>query len=159
MKQIFKPVPTGLEILAGPRGLKAGQELTFFYPSTEWDMAQGFDCFCGSEKCLGYISGAKNLSRNDLKGHWLSGHIRELLAEEREIEMNGNEVNGVNGKKENGNGVEVANGWRGMQKERYLNWNGYTNGNGEVKINGKGAVRENGVGSRELGGEMGGDTL
>lgn len=27
-------------------GLKEGDELTFFYPSTEWSMAQPFDCLC-----------------------------------------------------------------------------------------------------------------
>jgi hypothetical protein len=27
-----------LAIVAGPHGLKKGEELTFFYPSTEWDM-------------------------------------------------------------------------------------------------------------------------
>lgn len=26
--------------------------MTFFYPSTEWDMAQGFDCGCGAEVSL-----------------------------------------------------------------------------------------------------------
>ena len=27
--------------------------LTFFYPSTEWRMEQGFECACGEEGCLG----------------------------------------------------------------------------------------------------------
>ena len=26
-----------------------GTELTFFYPSTEWDMSQPFKCWCGSK--------------------------------------------------------------------------------------------------------------
>lgn len=29
------------------RPIKAGEPLTFFYPSTEWDMDRGFDCACG----------------------------------------------------------------------------------------------------------------
>ncbi len=28
------------------RGLNEGESVTFFYPSTEWDMAQGFNCSC-----------------------------------------------------------------------------------------------------------------
>jgi hypothetical protein len=41
-KQIFDT--SSMSIIAGPKGLKKNQELTFFYPSTEWDMAQGFSC-------------------------------------------------------------------------------------------------------------------
>jgi hypothetical protein len=52
---------SSLNILAGSRGLKVGEELTFFYPSTEWNMDQGFSCFCGTDSCLGYIGGAKNM--------------------------------------------------------------------------------------------------
>lgn len=36
------------KVKTGPEGVKAGQDITFFYPSTEWDMAQGFDCACGA---------------------------------------------------------------------------------------------------------------
>jgi hypothetical protein len=66
------------------RPLKAGDPLTFFYPSTEWDMEQPFDCHCGGAEgwpCKGKIQGAKFLSDEDLKGYWLNKHIKELLAE------------------------------------------------------------------------------
>jgi hypothetical protein len=43
------------------REIKAGEELTFFYPSTEWEMAQPFHCHCGSKKCLNIIRGAANV--------------------------------------------------------------------------------------------------
>jgi len=46
-------------IVAGPKGLKIGDELSFYYPSTEWEMTQSFDCLCGTASCLGKISGAK----------------------------------------------------------------------------------------------------
>jgi hypothetical protein len=36
--------------------VKKGEALTFFYPSTEWDMAQGFDCSCGSPVCLAHLA-------------------------------------------------------------------------------------------------------
>ncbi|KAH8722775.1 hypothetical protein GQ44DRAFT_555462, partial [Phaeosphaeriaceae sp. PMI808] len=62
-------------------GLKEGDELTFFYPSTEWDMAQPFNCLCGGRKCRGRISGAKDMPEKVLKEYWLSPHVVELLGE------------------------------------------------------------------------------
>ncbi|TAQ85672.1 hypothetical protein B7494_g6016 [Chlorociboria aeruginascens] len=82
---------TSLTILAGPKGLKVGQELTFFYPSTEWDMAQGFTCLCGTAQCRGYIDGARNMQREKLEGMWLNVHIREML-EERDGDGLGKDV-------------------------------------------------------------------
>ena len=108
-----------MSFLAGPKGIKAGDELTFFYPSSEWSMAQAFDCFCGSANCRGRIDGAGNMTLKQLEGLWLNGYIREMLAER-----------------------EQAN------QERAA-----------AKTNGKGAVAgPRGVTSRELSGEMGGDT-
>lgn len=68
-------------IIAGPNGLKPGEELTFFYPSTEWEMAQSFDCLCDKPTCRGRISGAKDMAPEQLEGLWINGHIRELLEE------------------------------------------------------------------------------
>lgn len=31
------------------KDVSPGDELTFFYPSTEWDMSQPFRCWCGSK--------------------------------------------------------------------------------------------------------------
>jgi hypothetical protein len=42
--------------------IQPGDELVYFYPSTEWDMKQPFDCLCGSHKCLHKIKGAAYLS-------------------------------------------------------------------------------------------------
>ncbi|ORY64357.1 uncharacterized protein BCR38DRAFT_434889 [Pseudomassariella vexata] len=72
---------SNFNIIAGPNGLQQGEELTFFYPSTEWEMAQPFDCLCGKPTCRGRISGAKDMAQNQLEGLWLNGHIRELLEE------------------------------------------------------------------------------
>lgn len=44
-------------------------------------MAQAFDCFCGTPSCRGRIAGARDMSRSQLEGLWLNGHIRELLDE------------------------------------------------------------------------------
>jgi len=42
--------------------LQPGDEFTFFYPSTEWEMSQPFVCNCGNAECLQLINGASHLS-------------------------------------------------------------------------------------------------
>ncbi|ELR08685.1 hypothetical protein GMDG_03371 [Pseudogymnoascus destructans 20631-21] len=81
-------IPT-LSFLAGPRGLRPADELTFFYPSTEWAMAQPFTCFCSSPHCRGVINGAGAMSQKSLEGIYLNGYIRDMLAERWVRESNG----------------------------------------------------------------------
>jgi hypothetical protein len=69
------------EVRVGEDGLKEGDELTFFYPSTEWSMAQPFDCLCKTAECKGKITGAKDMPVEVLKKYWLNRHIEEMLAE------------------------------------------------------------------------------
>ena len=59
--------------------INEGDEMTFFYPSTEWDMAQPFSCFCGSEKCLGTIQGAAHINREVLATYRLTRFIQQQL--------------------------------------------------------------------------------
>jgi hypothetical protein len=67
------------------RPLKKGDPLTFFYPSSEWEMDQPFQCTCGAgEKCKRFIKGAKGMGREGLKGYWLNTHIEELVEEEEQ---------------------------------------------------------------------------
>lgn len=47
--QLPAGTPARWEVHVGPAGLAKGEDITFFYPSTEWDMAQGFDCNCGAK--------------------------------------------------------------------------------------------------------------
>ena len=47
-------------------------------------MAQPFTCFCGTPSCRGRIAGARNMSRDQLAGLWLNGHIWELLHEQHQ---------------------------------------------------------------------------
>lgn len=49
------------------RDIAPGEELTFFYPSTEWHMTEAFQCHCGARECLGSIAGAAELSDADRK--------------------------------------------------------------------------------------------
>ena len=61
--------------LVALKDIKIGEELTFFYPSTEWEMVQPFDCFCKSEKCLSRIEGASKIKIDTLKKYQLSSFI------------------------------------------------------------------------------------
>ena len=58
--------------------ISIGDEFTFFYPSTEWDMAQVFECCCGSKHCLHHIQGAKYIAPEILKNYRLTERIRFL---------------------------------------------------------------------------------
>ncbi|KAF2455604.1 galactose-proton symport [Lineolata rhizophorae] len=71
--------------VARARDLRAGDPLTFFYPSSEWDMAQPFECNCGAGEgvCLGWVCGAKALDEEVLERYWLNAHIVEMLEERR----------------------------------------------------------------------------
>ncbi|MGH9932330.1 MAG: SET domain-containing protein-lysine N-methyltransferase [Pyrinomonadaceae bacterium] len=46
------------------RDLEPGEEVTFNYNATEYEMANPFNCHCNSKNCLGYISGFKHLTMN-----------------------------------------------------------------------------------------------
>ena len=62
------------------RRLNKGDELTFFYPSTELHMAQPFDCHCRRPQCRGRIAGAAQMEPSQLKDYWLNLHVEEQLA-------------------------------------------------------------------------------
>ena len=76
--------------VARDRDLKKGDLLSFFYPSTEWTMAQPFDCWCGAGegKCLGRVEGAGKIEPAKLRRFYLSRHIVEMLAA-KEASTNG----------------------------------------------------------------------
>jgi hypothetical protein len=63
------------------RDIAAGEELTFFYPSTEWEMASPFICLCGAANCIHVVAGARFLPLSTLEQHFLNRHIRELMIE------------------------------------------------------------------------------
>ena len=60
--------------------IKAGQEVTFFYPSTEWHMVRPFECFCGAPDCIRYVAGAGCLSLDLLGRYFINPHVRKLAA-------------------------------------------------------------------------------
>ncbi|MDP9231110.1 MAG: SET domain-containing protein-lysine N-methyltransferase [Bacteroidota bacterium] len=61
------------------QAIRPGYELCYFYPATEWEMAQPFQCVCGHSNCLGYIGGASYLSREALSGYKFSDFIHQQL--------------------------------------------------------------------------------
>ncbi|KAJ3281527.1 hypothetical protein HK104_011416 [Borealophlyctis nickersoniae] len=69
---------TRMEVIAA-KDIKEGDDLTFFYPSSEWDMSQPFDCWCGAEQCVKRVSGAQHIPPTILDRYFLNQHIREAL--------------------------------------------------------------------------------
>lgn len=67
--------------LTALKAIEAGDEFTFFYPSTEWFMADPFTCLCGSANCLDTIKGAKEINKNTLKQYQLTQFIQSKLDE------------------------------------------------------------------------------
>jgi hypothetical protein len=89
--------------VARGRDLCVGDKLTFWYPSSEWSMAQPFVCGCGEEWCRGWIAGAGEMEESVVRAYWLNEHIEELLRERSE--ERGKVVNGTNGVNGDSNGV------------------------------------------------------
>lgn len=63
------------------RDIEKGEELSFFYPSTEWEMDAPFICLCGASNCIHVVAGARFLPLSTLENHYLNRHIRELMIE------------------------------------------------------------------------------
>jgi hypothetical protein len=114
-------------------------------------MAQGYECFCGAETCRGFISGAKDMGKGELEGVWLNAHIRGLLEERDGTKQ-------TNGKGQDATEAALVVSLKQAEKvveaakhalSTYVSNHGKEVQNGEAK--------ENGVGNRELSGEMGGD--
>ena len=61
------------------QAMQPGDEFTFFYPSTEWEMAQPFVCNCGNATCLQLINGASHLSVETLSKYKLTDFIRQQV--------------------------------------------------------------------------------
>jgi hypothetical protein len=72
-------VDTTRRVLVALRPIAPGDELTFFYPSTEWAMAEPFRCQCGAAACLGTIAGARDLPADQLSRYRINAHIHALL--------------------------------------------------------------------------------
>lgn len=67
-------------VIEAIKDIRAGDQLTFFYPSTEWHMQQPFSCSCGAEQCCGTISGADAMAGEKLAAYRLSSFITDKLS-------------------------------------------------------------------------------
>ena len=75
-----------MEARTTERGLKEGEKLSFFYPSTEWRMDRGFECECGEEGCLGMVEGAEKLAERfgaveAAEKWWFNTWVKEKMGE------------------------------------------------------------------------------
>lgn len=61
------------------RPIQCGDELGFFYPSAEWEMAQPFVCGCGSKDCLQFIKGAAHLSAQTIGKYRFTDFILQQI--------------------------------------------------------------------------------
>jgi hypothetical protein len=55
-------IDVGTREMIAVRDIRPGEELTFNYNTTEWDMASPFPCGCGAPNCAGTIRGFRHLS-------------------------------------------------------------------------------------------------
>lgn len=62
------------------REIAPGEELTCFYPATEWSMAEPFACRCQAAACLGTVQGAAYLDAAAIRRHRLAAHIAARLS-------------------------------------------------------------------------------
>jgi len=68
-------------LMIARRDIEKGEELSFFYPATEWEMQAPFICLCGSTNCIQVVAGARFLPLSTLESHYLSKHVRETVIE------------------------------------------------------------------------------
>jgi hypothetical protein len=62
--------------------IATGEELSYFYPSTEWEMARPFLCMCGVPNCIRIVTRARHLSTDVLSRYFINEHVRALIARE-----------------------------------------------------------------------------
>lgn len=69
-------------VLVARRPIEDGEELTFDYESTEWDMATPFACECGSARCRRRIRGYRHLEveQRQALGAMTAPHLVQLAA-------------------------------------------------------------------------------
>ncbi len=67
-----------MEIIA-IKDIYPGNEFCFFYPSTELEMKQTFQCNCKTEKCIHEIAGAALMDKAILSTYKLSPFIQESI--------------------------------------------------------------------------------
>ncbi|MDP3838974.1 MAG: hypothetical protein Q8Q54_08645, partial [Methylococcales bacterium] len=67
------------------RAIHQNEELTFFYPATEWSMNQPFQCVCHTPSCLGVIQGAAHLEDTVIINYRFSRYIQKKIEQRRAV--------------------------------------------------------------------------
>ncbi|MCR3921340.1 MAG: SET domain-containing protein-lysine N-methyltransferase, partial [Firmicutes bacterium] len=75
-------VETTKGIVYTKKNVYCDEELTYFYPSTEWDMVRPFLCNCGSPACMQFIRGAYWTPLYILLDHYVNKHIADFILTE-----------------------------------------------------------------------------
>ncbi|MEW6750014.1 MAG: SET domain-containing protein-lysine N-methyltransferase [Candidatus Latescibacterota bacterium] len=73
----------GTWTLVAARGIRAGEELTFSYLTTEWELCAPFACRCGAAACAGLIGGFGHLSpqAQEALRPWCSPYLRQRVGQ------------------------------------------------------------------------------
>ena len=74
-------IDTVAQLVRAERDIAAGEELSFFYPTTEWSMDRPFICRCGAQQCVRLVAGARFLPIDTLAHYRLSSHILGMIQE------------------------------------------------------------------------------
>lgn len=53
--------------LVAIRDIAIGDPVTFFYPGSEVELSQSFDCHCGSDECIKQVNGGFYLKRDQIR--------------------------------------------------------------------------------------------
>jgi hypothetical protein len=67
--------------LMAVRDIHAGDEVTFDYDTTEWDMASPFLCTCGAVTCRGMVRGYRHLTAEQRHRMIVAPHLQQALDE------------------------------------------------------------------------------
>lgn len=134
-------------------------------------MSQPFTCFCSTPNCRGEIAGASQMSAEQLRGMWLNGYIRDMI-EERDLGVmpeSSDRRDSTSSREKYMEGMverarieleakeEALRVWRGEQKKGVNDAKLYGMEDGDMSASGR--AKRRGVSSREMSGEMGGDTV
>jgi hypothetical protein len=65
--------------LVAIREISVGDPIRFFYPGSEVELSQAFECHCGSEDCLGYINGGFYLIRTQMRWVMEMGYCTKFM--------------------------------------------------------------------------------
>lgn len=70
--------------LVAIRNISVGDPITFFYPGSEVELSQSFDCHCGSDECLKVINGGFYLNHEQMRRALDKGYCTNFMSRQFE---------------------------------------------------------------------------